>query len=52
MLNDYCNWSMNEGVRYGVMSATNEFLNEADFEMIGIAIDGSGSFDVALKQRF
>lgn len=50
MLNDYSHWSPNQGLEYGVMKAANTFLNQADdFEMIGIAIDGTGAFDIALR---
>jgi len=50
MLNDYMNWSPNQGVEYGVMNAVNDFLNANGFEMIGIAIDATVAYDVALRR--
>lgn len=50
MLNDYCLWSPNQAVEYGVLHAVNGFLNQTDFEMIAIAIDSTGSYDVALRR--
>lgn len=50
MLNDYCIWSPNQAVVYGVMAAVNKFLAASSYEMVGISIDGTGASDVALRR--
>lgn len=51
MFNDYTRWSISEVLSYGVMSAVNEFLVEDNIPLLGIALSGTGHFDVATQIR-
>lgn len=49
MFNDYTRWSITEVQPYGVQSAVNELMNELDLKMVGIALSGTGHYDVAVR---
>ncbi|MBR0670930.1 class I SAM-dependent methyltransferase [Neoroseomonas soli] len=49
MFNDYTRWSITEVVSYGVVTAVNEFLVENGIAMEGIALSGTGHFDVCIR---
>lgn len=49
MFNDYTRWSVSEVLPYGVLSAVNELLTSRDLPLLGIALTGTGHFDVATR---
>ena len=51
MFNDYTRWSISEVLSYGVLSAVNEFLTTNNLPLIGIALTGTGHFDVATQLK-
>ncbi len=50
MFNDYCRWSLEQGEPYGVQAAVNEFANKHRWAFRGIALSGSGHYDVLLTK--
>lgn len=51
MFNDYTRWSVTEVLSYGVLSAVNEFAVQTQSEVVGVALTGTGHFDICLKVR-
>lgn len=49
LLNDYVFWGASDFCKYGVMEAVNEFCLACNFEFVGIALQGRGYFDVAIR---
>lgn len=49
MFNDYTRWSITEVLSYGVLSAVNEFAVQNKSPIVGIALTGTGHFDICLK---
>lgn len=48
--NDYTQYSPIEQAPYGVMKAVNEMCLEQNYELIGLALQGAGYHDVALRK--
>lgn len=49
MFNDYVRFSVNQVLPYGVQSAVNEFANATSSTIVGVALSGTGNYDIALK---
>lgn len=47
--NDYTRWSVTEAQPYGVVSAVNEAIRDEKWEMVAVALSGTGHFDVAVR---
>ncbi|WP_417708333.1 class I SAM-dependent methyltransferase [Roseibium aggregatum] len=51
MFNDYCRWSIEQAEPYGVLAAVNDFANENNWAVRGVALSGSGHFDILLSKN-
>jgi SAM-dependent methyltransferase len=50
IFNDYTQYSALEQLPYGVMKAVNELCLERQYELVGLALQGLGYFDVAIRK--
>jgi predicted O-methyltransferase YrrM len=47
--NDYTRWSVTEVQPYGVVAAVNEAIRDEKWQMVAVALSGTGHFDVAVR---
>lgn len=49
MFNDYVRFNINQVLPYGVQSAVNQFANETESKILGVALAASGNYDIAVS---